>query len=284
MNFKTILTVAVFVLFSGCVNRAVKTKNDPNCRTTLVGKLHVPLYWTGEKPPVLVRKHDYQYTTYYGQIIEINENEVIFDQNRESLLFNPEPTSFPIEEVACLIDSSGKVLLGSIPRTYYTPWEFEIGVVPVENEKRKPLWIRFDANQPFSYCLPPAKYKIKSFIFFKGPQVYDYSYGRPSTTFVVEPNKTNYLGDLFLDVPLEKAYTITVKCHKGRRPYDDAVKTILGDGAAIINDISKLRSRLTHSIAVTDSSSNSVYMNQDIIRSYMVVDTVTAKKDTLESD
>ncbi len=117
------LTV-VSLLLSSCAStkKAATLDKRPDCSCSLEGYFETKAVWS-DKAPALINKIN---ETFYGEIIEINDEGVLFDKTKSSPFYDPEPYLIPYNEIKSLIDENRNVIYGEIPKQSSTMLSMEL--------------------------------------------------------------------------------------------------------------------------------------------------------------
>jgi hypothetical protein len=214
---KTILLITISLFLASCsgVDTAVRTSDNPNCTSVVEGSFQSKTIYDGKVPVLIFNKSTKDGASIYGKILSVTNEGVMFDQDRISPFVDPEPKLFPLDQIACVIDSNEIVVYGTIPNRKAMVWNMDIIMNRNDDTTQKPLKFELTAGEKFSFCVPPGKYSAKEIYFNHGEDI-DEGVLIPVFSFVVSPQKVNYIGELRLDVDSANTTGVSLVPYKMR--------------------------------------------------------------------
>lgn len=248
MSHIGILAAMCFTI--GCTDYAVSTKKNPNCTTVVFGRFYSPQKWIG-KYPALIVKENYEAKAFFGDIIKTDSAGIWFNRTKEGFLFS-KPRYYEYKNVLCVINDRNEIVYGSIPKKYHGTWDIDIEIKPKADPNGKMLTLKLEANQEFSFCLQPNEYRIIGLTFKRGNDYVDYAAAPTNLTFIVNENRVNYVGDIYLD-SLVTDSVHQIVCRIGARPSDATMGVMFGLIGAALLELSRSGDRIEHTIGVVGS-------------------------------
>lgn len=253
---KTIIfLLIIFVSFTACRNFALTTFENPKCKTIISGFMSCNGRWD-QKVPVLFMKLEDGIRIRFGAIIDRNADGFIFKPDRtQNYGPYPKPRLVKYDEIICMLDSNGQVIYGTFPNKYLSFWRMEWELVSSTKPKTSSIYLKFESNWNFSFCLEPGEYFVDNIIFKKSDvsNYSDFSEKLPEINIVVKPNKDNYIGDIYLDDINTNIHVYNIPCAIGQRPSDANIGIMFGAIGAIANEISKSSKDVFHSLRIIDN-------------------------------
>jgi hypothetical protein len=243
----------IFFFFSGCTHYAVRTADNPKCRTVVSGFFGCPQRWAGKYPALMV-KENYQLKTYFGTIVSMDSSGVQFERTKEGILFTT-PKFYDRSKIVCLIDEKDQLRFGNLPKGYGGTWDIDLELKSFNDSTSKPVTLPLEANKPFSFCLDPDIYKIINITFKRSADYIDLSRELPLLKIKVEAGKRNEAGGIFLDSLMAGKTSVDIKCKIGRRPNDAMVGMMFGAVGSIVNELSRRNDELMHMLSFSNSPS-----------------------------
>ncbi len=220
------------IVFTGCNNaiKLTKIEKRPRCPTTVEGQFVSEEEWHGKAPAIIFRERGH-YKIYPGEIISLDSAGVIFDADRQSPVFDPEPKYYPFKEIETVVDSEGKAIAGKFPAKLITIWHIELHLKNLDNPEVPVSIIETEPNKPFGFCIPPGSYAIKEIRFIDDHSNIDINADSLNISLKIQASRVNYIGDIYLDSqPPENlsadSLTIPYKIHS--RPEGQAMAGVLG--------------------------------------------------------
>jgi hypothetical protein len=191
--------ILLVLLLTGCASSLSRINNSPQCTTTIEGFLHSGLRaWLGPRPCIIVRdfgKHDF----WFGEILEVRDDGVVFDQNRISALSDPKPEFIRYKDTIAVIDEHGGVLHGKVPKDYSRTFALELELSCVSDVDVDPVKLKLEQNEPFGFCIEPGIYQVTN-IRFDGENDYeDEAVAFPTLRIDIHDSVSNYIGDIYLN-------------------------------------------------------------------------------------
>lgn len=247
----TFLVFCIFV-FTGCANYAVSTKNDPKCVTVVSGHLICAEKWIGKRPALIIKDRG-EIRSHFGDITEIDSAGVWFDRTNEGLIFSS-PRYYPFSKIVCLVDENNEVIYGEIPKKFGGTWDLAMKVKPADDPNGKAFILYLEANREFSFCLPPGRYVVDGLVFNRGYSFSDIAVSVPALSFTCLDNKTNYIGDIYLDSLVQDVTPNVIECRIGSRPSDATVGLMFGLIGAALVEASRSGDRLEHRLTILNGT------------------------------
>jgi hypothetical protein len=212
-------------IFCNCASTRILTlKQKPGCETSVEGYYHCAEPWNKAKPAIIIRQgRDMKIIT--GQIVSQDDRGVMFDPGGEGYIGDPKPEYFKFDKIEALIDENGEVARGSIPVMYSRAYALELQLRPKDDPEAGSITLQLKPNERFGFCVPPGNYVVSKMQFKNDyRKMVDEGVDIPNLTILVEQNKSNYIGDLYLDcgdenlhVPIVIPYKIV---HRAGGPED----------------------------------------------------------------
>lgn len=213
------------------------------CPATIEGTLTETPKWIGDVP-LLVTKgvgRNFEYRT--GEILELTEEELLFDEDRRSVANNPAPRHYPVRQIYSLIDENGSIVAGEFPDEDYGTKHYILSIQEVGSDG-KPEGIIMEPDKKFSFCAKPGEYQLTSVLWKRNNGDTDVvaDYIDFSTVFTVQDQTANYIGSIYAnfdeDIEQAKRHGYPMKVHS--RPQNTA-GMIIGFGltGAVIDEISR---------------------------------------------
>jgi hypothetical protein len=135
-----------------------------------------------------------------GEIVSMDDNGVTFDPTGEGQLRDPKPEYFSFDKIMTLIDENGEAIHGTIPKEYSRAYALELHLTPADPSASKEIALLIEPNVRFGLCVPPGRYTVSGIHFRNDFQkIVDAGMEYPPMTVTVEENRSNYIGDLYLD-------------------------------------------------------------------------------------
>lgn len=238
------------ILVNCASNRIWTIDQTPDCKTSVEGYYHCEEPWYKTKPAMIIRQGT-RMLVIGGEIVSRDDNGVTFDANGEVFTGDPEPEYYPFKDIEALIDDDGEVVYGTIPDMYSRSYALELHMTSKDTTESKSLKLLLKPNRRFGFCVPAGDY-IVSKIQFKNDYngIIDEGVDIPCFSVSVVENKSNYIGDIYMDCgedDLEDPIVIQYKMARRRdgvsdsRERDDTVLVgvLFGGIAAGIYEASK---------------------------------------------
>lgn len=180
----------------GCESvKAPSLKKDSICTSSIEGYFFCEPFWQHRVPALITKDEE----LIFGHIIEINKESVLFDPKRESPIYNPKPKYFKNEDINLLLNESGNLIIGKIPKKYQNQWEMYFYLQNENRQDDPPYKLKLKPNQRFGYCIPPGSYYISSFVFKDKYKNKVNGVYFPRLEIIIEEGISYYLGDYYLD-------------------------------------------------------------------------------------
>lgn len=235
LNLKNISLLAVSVFFLSCGPKELaKIDSGSPCPAIIEGYFHYEGNWFGEKPLLTTRGVGRNKEFRTGKIIEITDEGVVFDQDRVSPVYNPEPRLFLNREIHSLVDNNGEIIIGEFPnrqiRTEYLDLVIRRDVPDADLEI-----VRLRPNELFGYCITPDTYTLVNINWKRVNGDIDGTAFSPVGRFEVRDNEVNYLGWLSLGgSPLENSNTLSLPLRIVHRAQGSALASQFGLVGALL--------------------------------------------------
>ncbi len=199
---KIIYYLLILALLSGCVSYTnLLTKEiKPNCPTTISGCFHYRLK-PDNKDTVMLLKGFLTDVLVHGKFIEKTSDGILFDPSPNNN-YNPPQNLYEYEDIKYVLGSNGKLIYGSFPDTAKLVPIFNLYMQNVADTfpGAENFRMSFKANEPFSFCIEPGKYVLKS---INMNVINQQSSGLNEITFDVSDSLDNYIGDIYIDSLME---------------------------------------------------------------------------------
>lgn len=245
-----------FNLYSCASSRILTLRQNPGCRTSVEGFYRCFEPWDKAKPAVIIRQgRDLKIIS--GEIVARDDEGVTLDPSGEGYIGDPEPEYFKFDKIEALIDGNGDVEYGKIPEMYSGAYALELHLQLQDDPESEPVVVLLKPNERFGLCTPPGDY-IVSTMRFKNDyrSVTDEGVDVPKLRISVMENRSNYIGDIYMDCGDEKMhepFVIQYKVGDGRsyipRTSDgntELIGLLAGGIAAGIYEASQDRKRVVH--------------------------------------
>jgi hypothetical protein len=243
-----ILFFGISLLISGCSTyNFFQTYEDSgeSCKTTIEGEVTETRKWVGDAPLLVTRGVGRNFVYRQGEILEHDEEGVLFNENRRSLANNPDPKFYSNDRIFSLIGEDGNILAGEYPDEEYGTSHFLFLIQEIDSEG-KIGGIVLEPGEPFSYCADPGEYQLQSIIWERNNGDSDITADNVefSNSFIIEKNTANYLGNLYVNHIEDRveAERIVYPMKELSRP-DRSTGLVVGFGltGALFNEIAKDR-------------------------------------------
>src|SRR5436305_1330417 len=135
--------ISISIFFAGCVSTSnnsgllfrdsdVMKKREDNKEATsiITGIVRTSQFSLGQKAGMV--KKDNEATMIRGAIISMNDSTVIFDPEKEGLFKDDPAAPYNLSELACVVDSAGTLLRGTLPAKFAHQWEMSWLIVPAD--------------------------------------------------------------------------------------------------------------------------------------------------------
>lgn len=211
LNMRNFFLLAISLFFLSCGPKELaKINNGETCQATIEGFFYYEDYWYGDKPLLTTMGVGRQKEFLKGKILEITDEGVVFDQDRVSPVYKPEPRLFLNREIYSLIDENGEIIIGEFPnskiQTEYLDLIIRRDATNAELQK-----LRLKPNKPFGYCITPDSYTVESIIWKRKSGDIDRTAVEPVGKFMVNNNEVNYLGTISIGrIPVKNVDTLSL--------------------------------------------------------------------------
>lgn len=248
MQFLSIIGTGLFLFLLGCSSQNTLQsfkESGESCQTTIEGTVTETQKWLGDAPLLVTRGVGRNFDFREGEILEYNEEGVMFHEVRRSVANNPDPKFYPTSQIFSLIDENGNILTGEYPDEDYGTNYFMLSIQKIGSDE-KASGILIQPGKPFSYCAEPGEYVLNSIIWARnnGDSDITSDYVEFSNVFTIHENSANYIGDIYvnLDEKMEFANRYRYPMKELSRP-DRTAGWVVGFGltGAIINEFARDR-------------------------------------------
>lgn len=210
---------SVLIVIVGCSTHTATTYNDSKCQTRLTGYYNVDLRYLYECPAIVISEYG-NYKKIPGKIVSIDSTGVIF--NASEGYFKNENKFYKMKQIACVVDSNSKAIVGSIPAEFCLMWETQLTFTNLETNNKVKLW--FEPNKQFDLCMAPGMYKLSGAGFVVGTKYSDLPRAvDKDVTLEIIGNKTNLIGSIYFDTDSLKVEPINFDCVAGNRQDDRGI-------------------------------------------------------------
>ena len=254
MHKRFFVMVFGLFIFLGCSQSTiVPFEESSECQTTVEGNYFAGDSWDGEAPAIILPGNP-EPTWMNGALLNITEDSVTFDGNKQGPFYDPEPNTWSLDEVQTVIDSSGRVIHGFIPAKLSNAWRLELHVVRKEDPKKKTNVMLLQPESLFAFCIEPGTYSIKQIYFKDGKGNIDKLKFPTNFEFTVKADKSNYIGDFYLNIPGGKGQIfdlefVTVRSNKAAL----AGALVGGVGGAVASAVISIAHANTHKLRVENN-------------------------------
>ena len=245
----TICLILAFIFVNCASNRIWTLDQNPGCETSVEGYYHCREPWDKTKPALIIRQGMHMLVI-GGEIVSRDDKGVTFDPDGKVFTGDPKPEYYPFDEIEALIDENGKLLYGTIPEKYSRSYALELHLISQDTTKSESVKLLLKPNRRFGFCVPAGNY-IVSKLQFKNDYmgIIDEGVDIPEFRISVAENKSNYIGDIYLDCgkgdlndPVLIQYKIARRRDGDREGYDTVlVGGLFGGVAAGLYEVSKDR-------------------------------------------
>jgi hypothetical protein len=217
-----ILFPLIFLLYGCGASEATTYNRNKQCKSVVEGFYESNIRFS-RKCPVLVFKKLHSPRLLYGKIVSVSDTGVIFDPNRESPFYDLDAAFYSKEEIDCVVDSQGFSVFGNIPDKFQLICNMEWEIENTQDKSNKTSKLLFYSGNKFAYCLDAGTYRVKK-VLFTADLDYGYTWedeliANYEIKFSVENNKTNYIGNMLLDYPVEDSTNVhQLLCKIEHRP------------------------------------------------------------------
>ena len=267
-NFKFIVLLLIpglLISTTGCKNYAISKAENPKCLSYVTGVFHFPFTWKGKFPAIIYKKAGY-YNTLYGKIVERQKEGILFDPLPDRVSKYPKRV-YKFSEITCFINDMGVIEFGALPDIWLPKIAIDLFLVPVNKPSEKETILKLESEKAFAYCLNPDLYRIKKIEYYKTNQDYsDFSQNLPYLTLNVEKDKENYIGDIYIDTPIQGETATNLDFKPGRRPSDASTQAMFGLIGTAIHEAQKSNEDIIHTFIVRDELKKRDSANITIIK------------------
>ena len=205
-SYYRILLAISFLYLISCSGTKIPSSTfmNPNCKTVIEGNYYQNIIWHGRTPALIIKSFSGN-STLYGELIDVNEEGIVFDGEKSSLLSNPAAKKYKYKDIVCAIDENGKIIYGKMPNGKNNIfWKMIIKLASVDSLDKETYEITLFPNRKFSYCMPSGKYTVENISFLVESESVNYSITSegtflPKIEIEIEPDCINYIGNLYLN-------------------------------------------------------------------------------------
>jgi len=228
-----------FAMMSCSGGKAVRFDKNSSCRTVIEGSFQDDYLWKG-KVAAIVTENFNGTTTKYGKIVEVNDDGIVFDEEKQNYLSNPDPKKYSFKDLVCVIDENRNVIHGTVPGRYKITWTLDMELANKADSTQKKVKIKLVQGEKFAYCIAPGTYYVSKIVFKNNRDFVDVSTDIPNMRFEVAPNCINYVGDIHLDnLPERSPNTCAVSYKIVSRPSDAMVGFAFGLVGALLQEAAR---------------------------------------------
>lgn len=198
-----VLILLLIGLIAACSPVNTLSDYDPEsfCPSSIEGNVIETTKWMGDAPLLVTRSVGRNFDCRTGEILEITEDGVVFNEDRRSMANNPGPKEFKKSEIVSLIDEEGEVIMGEFPEgnlktEYYQVVMRSAGSPEIE----KPYVFRLYPQKSFSYCLQPGEYEIEAIGWLRKNKDSDITADPINRKLIIEEGNANYFGDIYVNM------------------------------------------------------------------------------------
>ncbi len=262
----------IFLLFllplcmSCAGGKAIRFEKNPNCRTVIEGFFHDDFEWKGKVPAIITENFNGT-ATVYGKILEMNEDGILFDAEKENFVSNPGPKKYKFKDLLCVVDANRKIIYGKIPEKYKMVWELDMALINENDPAGKTVRINLKQGEKFAYCMDPGSYAVRKITFKNKKGFTDVSTTIPNLRFKVVQNHVNYIGDLHFDLFPETApNTCALPYRVVSRPTDGFSFYMFGIAGGLAQAIARSLSdeEVIHTLTVDDAADAKSMINSKL--------------------
>ncbi|MBL7014367.1 MAG: hypothetical protein ISR83_08100 [Candidatus Marinimicrobia bacterium] len=256
MNNFLLTSIGFLFIISGCVPNPYLLNNNPECLSTIEGFYHSPFVVKVEKPTLVLTNEPR--AILHGEILEFNDQGVLFDQSKQGPFYDPEPTFYNIDDILTLVDGNKNILYGEQIPSLVTTTELILNIRRVNDLNAKGIRLEFKPNSQFGFCLKPGLYEVKNLVFKYYPtNNLDRGVDYPSLFIQVDGNTSNYIGDIYLNPPDSLGATIKIPYKILDRPEVSGVVGATGGAVgglllAVANELAGVIG--THTLSFRDNT------------------------------
>ena len=226
LSLKSIVFISIasiVLLISGCSNLAQTYQENPGCKTRVTGEFLVDVRYLLECPAIVIRDYG-NFKTIPGKLITLDSNGATFLAT--SGIFEGEKKFYKKNDIACVVDSSGKAIYGTIPPRYCMNWDVVLELLNTTTGDDTEL--KFEANRKFDYCVPAGVYKVMSVSFQIGETYKDEQELDKLLTLNLQKGKINSLGKVVCDSKNKSGNIYNFTCFATERKSDATTGVMFG--------------------------------------------------------
>ena len=204
----------VFLFYNCASTRILTLRQNPGCETSVEGFYHCPEPWDKAKPAIIIRQGMHM-KILTGDIVSQDDKGVTFDPGGEGYIGDPKPEYFRFDKIEALIDENGELVHGSIPAVYSRAWTLELHLRPQDDPEAGSITLLLRPNERFGLCVPAGNYIVSKMQFKNDHRMMvDEGVDIPKLTISVAENRSNYIGDVYLDCGDESLQELIVVPYK----------------------------------------------------------------------
>lgn len=184
----------------GCASTKIPTLSQrPGCKTSVEGFYHCNDPWDKAKPAIIIRQGMHA-KIISGKIVAMDDKGVTFDPTGKGQLRDPGPEYFKFDKTEALIGEDGKILHGSVPDEHSRAFALELLLISTDSPQAEMIRLLLKPNKRFGFCVPPGNYRVTQCLFRNDyREIIDRGVNIPGLTISVKENRSNYIGDIYMD-------------------------------------------------------------------------------------
>ena len=210
--FAAVIVIMMIVLITACnlPDSATKKDSKHNCPTSVSGQVHYKV--RQEKEQATLRRLRWLADKYIdGKIVEKTKEGYLFAKYNHSTDSYQEPVLYKFEDIVYVVDEQQNLVYGNYEKykEKYLTWYVYFIVKEINDTSGRRISFSAYPDEPFSYCLEPGKYNVDFLELImkhyttggKYRHTHFYSDCIFESGFIldVKADKSNYIGDLYLD-------------------------------------------------------------------------------------
>lgn len=239
LYFPLLLLFCLF-LFPGCTPKVATLDDRPNCYSSVEGYFESETVWTGDTPSLFVATTGSDHKILKGTVTAVQEDGIVFDRERLSPTFDPEPQLYPNENIIAYVDSTGRVARGTLPSDEGSILNMTLFVRPTANPDGNEKRIILEPNSRFGFCMPPGTYTVTDIHFEENKSGnVDRAVRYGTVQLTVSADSANYLGTVQLNTEsLDAPSVYPIPVEPESRPQSAFVSGFLfGAIGSVVHDI-----------------------------------------------
>jgi hypothetical protein len=186
------------IFFISCNPSLKKYDSESECSTIISGEVKSSHEWISAKDCLFFNKKSSK--PLFGKIIEMREDGVLFNPD-DAPLFKRPTQFYAFEELRGIINISGEILLGTIPKKYCNVTSIEFELVNQDSTiEQTSITLTLNSNEYFSYCIQPGTYKIENLTLNTRKKIIHPCTIIPEIKLTVKEGYNNLLGSFNFDL------------------------------------------------------------------------------------